>query len=82
MEDRYEQEKYLVIFKSHFSDVKSLANVIAYFKQYNYFDISGLPALMIQTLKMDQLNFKLHKVASQEPSPFGSNNFSFHGKNE
>ncbi len=45
--------------------------------------MSGLSALLIQILKMDQVNFKLHKAAAQNSSPFGgNNNFSFHNKNE
>ena len=50
---------------------------------FNYFDSSGLSILLIQILKMDQINFRLHKASSQASSPFGGNkDFSFNTKNE
>jgi hypothetical protein len=44
--------------------------------------MSGLLNILIQTLKMDQTNFRIHKLNSQNSNPFGQqNNLSFNNQN-
>lgn len=62
LEDRYEQEKYLSVFKYFLNEKSIIRRIVTYFKQqHNYFDINGLVAILTLILRFDHANFIKHK---------------------